>query len=176
VYGYSQLAQHGYLGPAAAKKYAAQDQGQFGVITRGRPEIFISTQAVLDSPVVGHGSWAKDPRYVQLLRARGFQLSPGLVQQPLIPTHSYIMGAWVDGGILGVPIWLWVFALAVRALFVAYRSNHPLVPLASFASLSLLWDIVFSPYGGSSRLVVPFYVLLLVALVRPRHQPEEGLS
>lgn len=176
---YSHLASTGALGASAAQKYAAQAGGSFGLLTHGRPSILVSWRAVADSPLLGHGSWAKDPKYLEMQIADGVPVSPSTLAEGLIPTHSFLMGAWVEAGLLGVPIWIWTLFLAAGVLARLYRRDGQLVALVAFAALALVWDVLFSPYGSFERLIVPYYVLILVAASRglctrltPQHEGE----
>jgi hypothetical protein len=173
---YGHLASNGALGASASKKYAAQADSSFGLLTRGRPEILVSSRAVADSPLLGHGSWAKDPKYLEMQIGRGLDPSPAMLAEGLIPTHSYLMGAWVEAGVLGVPIWIWTLFLAAGVLARLYGRDGQLVPLIAFAALALIWNVFFSPYGSFERLIAPYYILILVATSRfPRAQRSEGL-
>ena len=59
IYGY--VAGEGWLGEDAKQKYETQASGRWGLLLGGRSELFASSEAILDSPILGHGSWAKDP-------------------------------------------------------------------------------------------------------------------
>jgi hypothetical protein len=163
---YGQLASSGALGASASQKYAAQAGGSFGLLTRGRPEILVSSRAVADSPLLGHGSWAKDPKYLEMQIGDGLHPSPSALAEGLIPTHSYLMGAWVEAGLLGVPIWVWALFLVCAVLARLYRRDDQLVPLIAFAAFALAWDVLFSPYGSFERLIAPYYLLILLAASR----------
>jgi hypothetical protein len=163
---YGHLASNGALGASAAQKYAVQAAGPVGLLTNARPEIFVSSRAVADSPLLGHGSWANDPKYLEMQIAKGAHPSPSTLAQGLIPTHSFLMGAWVEAGLLGVPIWIWTMVLAVTVLARLYRRDGQFVALATFSGFALVWDVLFSPYGSFERLITPFYVLVLVAASR----------
>jgi hypothetical protein len=163
---YGHLASRGVLGTSASKKYAAQGGSAFHLIASGRPEIFVSSRAVADSPILGHGSWAKDPKYLQMQIGSGVHPSATMLAQGLIPTHSYLMGAWVEAGLLGVPIWLWTLFLVAAVLARCYRYDDRLVPLIAFGAFALAWNVFFSPYGSFERLIAPYYVLILVAASR----------
>jgi hypothetical protein len=159
---YSHLALSGALGASASKKYAAQAGGTVGLLTRGRPEILVSSRAVADSPLLGHGSWAKDPKYLEMQIGAGQHPSPATLAQGLIPTHSYLMGAWVEAGVLGAFVWAWALWLALLVLTKLHRRDGRLVPLIAFAGFALTWNVLFSPYGSFERLIAPFYVLILI--------------
>ena len=99
---YDWSASSGLLGREAQGRYEAQS-GSLGVFLGGRSELLVSTQAIADSPVLGHGSWARDPKYVLMLSDRlvslGYQdISTDPADIVVIPAHSYLLGAWVKGG------------------------------------------------------------------------------
>jgi hypothetical protein len=160
---YSAAASQGLLGPDAKSKYILQ-AGAFGTLLGGRPEALVSTQAILDSPILGHGSWAKDPTYARLLaerqKALGYQPTAEYVGTDLIPAHSYLLGAWVWAGFLGAVFWLAVAANAVWLLANLYSLRLEVAPLLVFAALLLLWDIAFSPYGLNGRITAPYELAL----------------
>jgi hypothetical protein len=163
---YGHLASTGALGTSASQKYETQASGSLGLLLHGRPEILVSSRAVADSPLLGHGSWAKDPKYLEMQIGDGLQPSPSTLSEGLIPTHSYLMGAWVEAGLLGTPIWIWALFLAAGVLSRLYRRDGPLVPLTAFAAFAMSWNVFFSPYGSFERLIAPYYVLILVAASR----------
>jgi hypothetical protein len=166
LYAYDWSASSGLLGPDARARYDTQS-GSFGVFLGGRPELLVSTQAVLDSPVLGHGSWARDPKYIQMLSDRlvslGYQdISTDPADVVVIPAHSYLVCAWVEGGILGGVFWLGVAVFAGWLLLNLYAVRWILMPLLVFSTSQLLWDIGFSPYGEAGRLSAPFAIALCV--------------
>lgn len=164
LYEYSVEA--GWLGAKARQKYEMQASGKYGMLLGGRSEILVSSLAVLESPVIGHGSWAKDCRYaslyVELKREAGY--FPGEEgEQCLIPAHSHLMGAWVQAGVLGAIFWLWVLTLPVQTLARLYTTRERFTPLVALLAFLLLWDIFFSPFGGDRRFMTPFYIVLMMS-------------
>jgi hypothetical protein len=173
VWGYGRAASSGILGDDAREKYEEQSGGQYGLLLGGRTEMLSSIPAIYDSPILGHGSWAKDPLYMilqnQALARLGYtwvwDVSNEDLQEGLIPTHSYIFGAWVDGGILGAVFWGWVFVLTARALLRVYPATAVLLPAVAFVAFSLLWDILFSPYGTPGRISFPYAIVVMMTCV-----------
>jgi hypothetical protein len=144
-----------------------------GVIAGGRAEILSSTQAVRDSPIIGHGSWAKDPKYVELQRQGLIELGiPGgnaPTDPTLIPTHSYLLGSWVWAGLAGGLFWLAIAALALWTVASLFAVRLDLNPLVIFVASWLLWNIAFSPYANTERLFATFGItvcLLTLQLLR----------
>lgn len=165
---YSYSAQSGLLGLSAQRKYQEEAGGAWGLILGGRPEALVSVQAILDSPIIGHGSWAKNSFYTDLFAQRlasyGYTLPYASVpgEPGLIPTHSYLLGAWVDAGMLGGLFWLAVLLVPAVVLANLFATRLPLSPLAAFAAFALTWDVLFSPYGATGRLTAPFYIVVLL--------------
>jgi len=161
---YARAANDGLLGRAAQTKYESQ-AGALGVIVGGRPEILASLDAIKDSPLIGHGSWAKDPKYAALMIAEleryGYQVIP-YAYGDLIPEHSHLLGAWVDAGVFGTFLWFWALGLGVAVLSRLYLLRNRMTPLAAFVGLLFVWDILFSPFGAERRLLVPFYLIVLL--------------
>ena len=171
VFGaYQYAAGSGILGEAARVKYEQQSSGQYGVLLGGRVEMLGYIPAIYDSPLLGHGSWARDPKYVlaehQALALMGYtsaeDYSENDIEEGYIPTHSCLFGAWVDAGILGALFWGWLLVLTAKALLRVYPSNTVILPLMCFMAFSLLWDILFSPYGARSRIVMPYRAVMVI--------------
>jgi hypothetical protein len=105
---YGTLAESGLLGYDAMWKYETQKSGAYGVLIGGRTEILSSVVAIKDSPIVGHGSWAKNCHYTDILsemrRKFGYFQGPEN-EDCLIPTHSILLGAW---GKQAWIFWFWV--------------------------------------------------------------------
>ena len=156
----------GYTDERSAQIFERQREGGLGLLFGGRSEIFASAQAVMDRPILGHGSWAKNPDYVvRILDARlhGYDIHyMSRLDMDLIPTHSHLMGAWVEAGILGALLWMWVIFLVLRVLSTLYLSREPLGPLIALIGFLMLWDVLFSPFGAERRLTVPFSLVLMM--------------
>jgi len=184
IYEYS--AANGLLGESAAQKYEIQSAGRYGMLMGGRTEFFVGLEAALDSPIIGHGSWAKDWRYadrVESLRQDAGYGSTGGADSWLIPAHSHLVGAWVNAGILGAIFWMWVLSIPVRALSQLYATAQSLTPLIAFFALVLIWNVLLSPYGAEERFLTPYYVIVMMsALGNPAdvtaaaHNPHGGVS
>jgi hypothetical protein len=169
---YSIAASSGWLGEAAKKKYHKQS-GKYGILLGGRAEILVSSQAIKDSPIIGHGSWAKDIEYrklyLELKKQLGYYVGDFqylLQKSKLIPSHSHLFGAWVEAGILGALFWVWVFYLVFRSLFGLFRVEHYLLPLFVIKAIGAAWTILFSPFGAEGRLSWGFILTILIVIAQ----------
>jgi hypothetical protein len=164
---YSRAAESGLLGHEAQYLYERQATGAYGLLLGGRSETLTSIPAILDSPILGHGSWAKDCDYTNLFVERKLELGYFLGEENeecLIPTHSHLLGAWVEAGIGGAIFWAWVFVLALRSLTVSLLCRDRIIPLIAFVAFTLIWDVLFSPYGAERRFITTYYVVVLMSV------------
>ena len=163
LYGYG--ASRGWLGYEAEDKYLMESSGDLGILLGGRTEILGSAQAIFDSPLIGHGSWAKDPKYADVLASalgtHGYEVQREY-ENDLIPSHSYIMGAWVEAGFVGAIFWVWALTLTVRALIKTQGTNSAWTLLIAFVGFNLLWNIPFSPFGAEARLYAAYDLALMM--------------
>jgi hypothetical protein len=166
---YSHYAEQGAFGEYAQRKLAVQTSGAGGLLLGGRGEILASSEAIVDSPLLGHGSWAKDPIYAAILAEKRAELGYKELDRgsghrnDLIPTHSYIFGAWVEAGLAGALFWLFVLGFTIRTLF-RVSGFEPLLPLFAFGGILQVWDIFFSPLGNPTRFTAPYFIAAMVAL------------
>jgi hypothetical protein len=175
--GYAYAAQHGWLGADESEKYAVQSSGVGGVLLGGRSDLLASSAAIWDSPILGHGSWAKDPFYGALLvnsmEDLGYEDATSGLEGDLIPSHSYFFGAWVESGIIGAIFWGWVLWFVAGALFRA-SGREPLFPFFAFVGIFVIWNVLFSPYGTDSRFTATYfiYAIIFLALHSQAHRIE----
>jgi len=164
----------GLAGEAAQVKNLQQEESQQGILLGGRPEIFVSSRAVMDSPILGHGSWAKDSKYVEMLNdiqvENGFQdvADPGAYGSGLIPTHSHLMSAWVYAGVLGAILWGYIFWLVLKSTVLVSNLRPPLAPIYAWLFVSYLWAIPFSPFGSSDRMIEAATIVIIMDLLEFR--------
>jgi hypothetical protein len=145
------------LPPEDAFKYKLQANSAWGVILGGRSELLISIKAFLDSPLIGFGSWAESQSYVlEYLKMvdeaggllNGLDVAKNNLKSFLIPTHSYLMGSVVWGGVFAGFFWLYVLNILIKGLL---NSQVISSPLSIYISISLVWNILFSPFGADAR-------------------------
>jgi hypothetical protein len=169
---YAGAASSGLLGLEAKEKYEFQSKGDLGLLLSGRVESLVSTRAIADSPILGHGSWAKDVAYiailVDILESNGAQLAGNPYENALIPTHSYLLGSWVEAGVLGGLFWIAVTVLSLIALFKSFKGDAQYFPLASFFLLFLCWDVLFSPFGADQRFTAASRICLALCLCQSK--------
>jgi hypothetical protein len=173
IAGYSAAAQDGVLGADAQAKFYSEYQPGLAIVIGGRGEILVSSQAIADSPILGHGSWAQDAKYLaiaEVVRSQGYnvvQLAPDSPDSQLIPSHSHLFGAWVEAGLLGAVCWLCVLILLLRSFSRMTASVSPFLPLCAYFGVHLTWDVLFSPFSGSVRLFDALMLATILTIMLP---------
>jgi hypothetical protein len=170
----------GFITADAQAKNKLQSESGSGILLAGRPEILVSSRALLEHPIVGFGSWARDFKYVEMLsdiQAR-FGIETDLQDdeantQGLIPTHSHLMGAWVWAGILGAAFWAYIFWLTLRATVRLASQPPKFVLLYAWLIPGMIWAILFSPFGLTMRISDAVVIVAIVDLLeRAAHGPQ----
>ncbi len=174
---YSELATSGGLGASALQKYSMQDQGEFGIIVGGRPEVFYVLRAIRESFLFGVGSgstlsYELGRAAVSAMADSGYTdiADHALLEASAIPTHSFVFGAWVTSGILGTLPWVYAGALAVRAAFASPAARLETTPLVVYLATTLAWDIAFSPFGAERRFTVPLTLITIIVHMQVRRR------
>ena len=172
VPAYGSAARGGLFGEEIQLQ-AEQQQGPLGLLPGVRSEYFGSVPAIIDSPILGRGSWPIDHggHYTRLvvenaasagyaaLYYRAQLVSNGGVL--IIPSHAHVTQGWIEAGVLGALPWLWVGYLAVRALMAGDPRQSELTPLVVWVAIVVLMDVLFSPYSATRLIYTPFFVVLL---------------
>lgn len=170
---YGIAAELGWLGQATLDRHlltASRDyDGFLGIMLGGRAEHLVAWRVIGESPVIGYGSWAKDwNHYLDYLVLAG---QPGMLQSeaflatrtPLIPSHSYLTGSWIQAGFAGALFWTGVLCFVVpfiaRVLFI----RHPLSTFMAYTAMLMVWNIFFSPFGGLGRMTAMASLAMLLA-------------
>lgn len=183
---YRYAVKSGKLGEEELSKYEKQTssgEGALNLLMAGRGDFFIGLIAVIDKPLLGHGSWALDTNgYQEEFYSRyGSESDLNRYYRRLqhgvrtIPGHSHIISFWLWHGIAGGVFWIYIFVLILKTL----KSNMALVPewygYFGLAIPSLVWAILFSPFGMRTTvccLIVACLFVNAIAKGRYRYVPE----
>ncbi|MBC57583.1 MAG: hypothetical protein CL814_11715 [Confluentimicrobium sp.] len=169
---YDQVIRTGIFGQEMLEKHLRQTEAGNNILLGGRPESIISLRAIKDSPILGHGSWAEDRQYrylyYQLLEAQGTDVNwkaDYLTRIDTIPSHSVLLGTWVEHGVFAGLFWAFILYLALRALIAGMLSQSPATSIEFLAIVTLLWDIPFSPFGADRRCTMAILIAIAAAVV-----------
>ena len=142
----------------------ANPYNPFEVLYSGRIGLAIAGYAIKDKPLLGHGSWAqdKDAKYSRITSV----LTGGKLKiKKIIPSHSIIIGAWLNMGIFGFIISLYLFYTFVKLFFRVYLriANNKYLPIIIILSVEMMWHFLFSPFGQIKN-TFPIIVSLLIIM------------
>jgi len=161
---YNYLVLNDYLGDYLAQKQLKQS-GDLGFLFGGRDEIFAYGKAIIDSPIFGHGSWAKNCDYLIFQYDFLFKFNyyaDYKLGDCLIPVHSIIFQSWVHSGIVGLIFWIFVYKNLTKKFFVDIKNINSFLPLIIFIFTSVSWDLLFSPYGMDNMIFYPFLITIII--------------
>ncbi len=161
----------GFFEEELAQKFQAQSAGKLGVLFGGRPETLVAMQAIRDSPIIGHGSFPVDPKYLELKQKIQYEYGYSDTDEPedvypAIPTHSHLTMAWVESGFLGGLLWIYILVLTIQGILQIALTRPGLAPLYSYLLVNFVWDNLYSPLGSVNRLWAAYLVLLSYALLK----------
>lgn len=132
--------------------------------------------AISASPIIGYGSWANNAELVRIsdeeIRAHeqrtGTRWSEGYGKA--FVSHSQILQAWLEGGVLGASLYLLLGFLILRetALAILRRRGDLLTPLVLFLLMFQFWHLLASPLGSSVRIHFSLAMALVAMLYAER--------
>jgi O-antigen ligase len=143
--------------------------------------LMVAGRAIVDSPILGYGSWSGDRRYVEILNRElssaaygtGFRVEKRI--ESLLP-HSQVLQAWVEGGLLGALFFFFYGAQLLVGLRCLAFQHVPgrLTPLYLFFVVSGLWNLLASPFLGVHRVYIACAIATLALLSRERATAPAG--
>jgi len=153
-------------------------QGQFSerrqASNSGRlSNAIVGFSAILESPLIGYGSWGRDTRFAKLYAAVNARMQKteesalydfDAIRLATIPAHSQFLEAWIEGGMLGIAFFLcYLFWLLKGLHAVIFKVRRvALVPLLAFCMVSGMWALFMSPFKGMTRFTIAFAGLAAV--------------
>jgi hypothetical protein len=148
---------------------SAQSLSQIQEISRfnpflylSRPDIIVGVLAVLDKPILGHGFIPLDYSYVDL--AKQYDLLPETIffATQSIPNHSVLLNSFLEGGILSIALWMFLFFKLLKLIYFEIKRENNLFSISILISvLFVFWNILFSPIGYI-RTQFPFDLMVII--------------
>lgn len=161
---YGWAASNDLLGTRARLKYEAQSKSRFGLIIGGRADILAGMLAIKENPVFGYGSWPLDKQefYVRMCELMGEKADKGYYKSgyPGIPTHSHIVQAWVQSGLLGGIFWIYALYILLLSFYKPMLHESQLRLWATTIAMNTIWCVLFSPISDRFVTAMTLAVLL----------------
>lgn len=163
-YSYEFLAENMILGEEAYNKYVKQ-KSYGNILEGGRGETFMGIELIKNKPITGYGSYAKDTYGYREKYASEHNViyNSNIRETRYLPSHSHLIGAWMQNGILGGIFWLYVLFILWK--FIKSGSlfcEKDLLGLIMFKTVALIWDILFSPFGDRVSFLFLFLTLFVI--------------
>ena len=144
-----------------------QVDAPYGLIVSARPEVAASIIGITKKPLTGYGSSTLDNQifydYTTFQSAGNFssfmENFKNKDKYMSTPSHSHLFGAWVDAGFLASIAWIFVVMFSLQLLMSASFYRDALTPLTLFITLTMLWDVIFSP--GPNRIETGLFLTFL---------------
>jgi hypothetical protein len=169
IFVYKFSVTKGYLGKVELRKYELETKSSIGLLS-SRGEFVSVFLAIKDSPILGHGSYAKDKKGYgyQAAELAGYDKSVTQsykysIGEESIPTHSALWQAWVYNGVAGGIFWLYILIWILSKFLWKYLFEFPgyLAYLLS-SILGLFWAILFSPFSQKPFLAMSIMFLIVL--------------
>ncbi len=158
---------------ATEDEYSAWRRGSSD-IGRAFGKVF-AMKAIANSPWLGYGSWSRNTEFLRLQReavteVAGPEASKFLIGDSSSATHSMILQAWVEGGILGTAFFFVLGFLLIRNLpaLALTRPFDALSPLLVYFAVYGLWHIVMSAFAAPLRLQLALAAVSIVCVALER--------
>jgi hypothetical protein len=137
--------------------------------------LIVALHGVVESPIIGYGSWPTDPRLVSLFENQvaeegGDRGESASVQ--VFTAHSQALQAWVEGGVLAV---VFFFYYGMRLFACGFwvglkrRPDGHLPVLLLFLSYNA-WSLFMSPFSGATRVPLALGVAMICMCALERHE------
>ena len=109
------------------------------------------------------------------LAEKGFEVHDEVeLADNLIPTHSHLLGAWVEAGAVGAAFWVVICVIAILAIYGCLkRPGRPGVFLG-FMLFNLLWDVLFSPFANAQRFVKAAQICMAIWVLQNAESGKVG--
>jgi hypothetical protein len=136
--------------------------------------LIVAWRAIVESPLIGYGSWAAERKYARMLRDETQRMNQDRnhsieVSESLLP-HSQFLQAWIEGGLLGVAFFVLLGIRLAGALrwFALQRPVDAITPLALYFLILGAWNLAASPFLGIMRVYIAIAVALIAVAAHER--------
>lgn len=177
---YVSEASQGTFGLIARQKYLNQSYNTQNIFFGGRTDVFVGLFQIKKNPIAGQGSYAKiSSSNRQEILTEITRINPNLYpllstyqEGKLIPIHSVLFQFWVWYGIIGALPWLWYLYAVTWTLRRSIKAGTGIGLVNSYLLTLVVWDILFSPFGGDRRFTLP---LILIAVIKGSSDAKDKL-
>lgn len=132
----------------------------------------VSTEAFVESPLIGHGSWFSNSGIKRRIESRLMQMDPsfGGYHETDLAVHSQLLVSLAEGGIFGGSFFVTYVLLLARALVIVVRRRPDYLAFALFLLVEALFNVAICPFSGPARLHIASAAVLGLLLTLDHKQ------
>lgn len=128
--------------------------------------LFVAARGVMESPVIGYGSWPTDPRLVSLFQeqvAEEGQAYGDSARVQVFTAHSQGLQAWIEGGVLAALFFVYYGIRLISTGFNVALKRRPdgYLPIFLVFIIYDAWHLFMSPFSGPTRLPIAVGVAII---------------
>jgi hypothetical protein len=132
----------------------------------GRSEIFYTFPAFLKSPFYGYGGNLNiNQNFIDginnWLIENNVLLQDQVYRTSGLPVHSYIFSSLLYGGVFAGLFWVYLTYRLFQVVIKEEYADSRFISTSRFLAINLIWNILFSPWGASQRVIVALTVLFI---------------
>jgi hypothetical protein len=131
----------------------------------------IGVEAIKVSPWIGVGSWGGSQEILEISRRLGREREDRdkfvlMESGSAMATHSELLQAWVEGGILGAAFFLFygTCLIAFLSRHVLSRSLDVATPVLLYFHAYGLWNLLMSPFAATTRIQIALSATVVLVL------------
>jgi hypothetical protein len=113
---------------------------------------------------------------LDILESRGVDVSHYTVEGIEIPTHSHLLGSWVEAGVMGGIFWIVVMMIVVAAIYRTLKWDAGSAALIAFVLFFAVWDILFSPFGASQRFIKAAQICIALCVLNQSSRARDTVA
>lgn len=168
----------GVFGAEVQARTLRQTSAGGSLLLGGRTEPPLSIAAILARPLMGWGS-AGNIDAATFDRAREIAAAVGMSNPSsyygywirpdgTVSLHSILLGGWAEGGVLAAAMPVALIVVLIRAVVIA---QGRVAPMVVFASVTSIWDLLFSPWSGNRAVVLATVAALALVAAKEARPP-----
>lgn len=158
--------------------YATQDdfkQRREGSNVGREAGLLVAMRGVIESPIIGYGSWPTDPRLVSLFQEEVAEEGRNYAESARVKVftaHSQGLQAWIEGGVLAALFFIYYgIRLVATVSYVALRRpTDGYLPVFLLFLIYDTWHLFMSPFSGPTRLPIAVGVAIICMCALELHQ------
>lgn len=128
--------------------------------------LLVAIRGVIESPIIGYGSWPTDPRLVSLFEEEVAEESADRAENARVKVftaHSQALQAWIEGGVLAALFFIYYGIRIVSTGFNVALKRRPdgYLPIFLLFLIYNTWHLFMSPFSGPTRLPIAVGVAIV---------------